>query len=113
MIDELIALIGEEAFIKLACVFGGGNLYIGATENTVKKLTIVVGEEAAHKMIRAYSGGWIDVPKYIAAELATRNRRIAQDCDAGLSLNELARKYELSQRQICYVLKKPIPFGHD
>lgn len=113
MIDELIALIGEEAFIKLACVFGGTKLYIGASENMMRKLTIVVGEEAAHKMIREYSGGWIDVPKHTAAELAARNRRIAQDCDAGTTLRQLAQKYELSERQICYVLKKPIPFGHD
>jgi len=113
MIDELIALIGKEAFIKLACVFGGGKLYIGATENTVKKLTIVVGEEAGRKLILEYSGGWIDVPKRTAAELTLRNRRIAQDYDAGITLRQLVQKFELSERQICNVLKKPIPFGHD
>lgn len=111
MIDELIALIGEEAFIKLACVFGGGKLYVGASENTVRKLTIVVGEEAAHKMIREYSGGWVDVPKHTAAELALRNGRIAQDYDMGITLRQLAQKYELSERQICYIMKKPIPLG--
>jgi len=112
MIDELIALIGEEAFIKLACVFGGGKLYIGATENTVKKLTVVIGSEAAHKMIQAYSGGWISVPKHSTAELALRNKQIIQDCDAGITIRQLAQKYELTDRQICNVLKKPIPPEH-
>lgn len=108
MIDELIALIGEEAFANLACVFGGTKLYVGASENMMRKLTIVVGEEAAHKMIHAYSGGWIDIPKYTSPELALRNRRIVQDYDAGITLRQLVQKYELSERQICNVLKKPL-----
>lgn len=57
MIEELIALVGEDAFINLVCVFGGGQLYIGTTENMVRKLTIVMGSEAAHKMIRLIRAG--------------------------------------------------------
>ena len=113
MIDELIALIGEDAFIKLACVFGGGKLYIGATENTLKKLSIVIGDEAAHKMIKAYSGGWINVPKHTSAAIALRNKQIIQDCDAGFTILQLAQKYELTDRQICYIMKKPIPPEHN
>jgi len=71
-------------------------------------LSVVMGEEAAHKMIKAYSGGWINIPKHTAAELALRNKHIAQDCDAGITIRQLAQKYELSERQICYVLKKPL-----
>jgi len=108
MIDELIALIGEDAFSNLACVFGGGKLYIGATENTIQKLTVVVGREAADKIIKAYSGGWIEVPKHNAAALLIRNKQIIQDYDFGVTLRQLSQKYELSERQICYVLKKPL-----
>jgi hypothetical protein len=108
MIEELIALIGEDAFSKLSCVFGGGKLYIGATENMVQKLAIVVGGDAAQKMIQAYSGGWIDIPKHTAAKIALRDKRITQDYDTGVTLRQLAQKYELSERQICYVLKKPL-----
>lgn len=108
MRDELIALIGEEAFVNLTCVFGGTKLYVGASENMLRKLTIVVGEEAAHKMIRAYSGGWIAISKYTTPEIVLRNRRIVQDYDAGITLRELAQKYELTDRQICNVLKKPL-----
>jgi len=107
MIEELIALVGEDAFIKLACVFGGGKLYIGATERTMEKLTIVMGDEAAHKMIKAYSGGWLSVPKHTSAALAARNRQIIQDCDAGFTMLQLAQKYELSDRQIYLIMKKP------
>lgn len=108
MIEELIALIGEGAFVNLSCVFGGQKLYIGTTENTLQKLTIVVGREAAEKMIKAYSGGWITIPKHTAASIALRNKRIIQDCDAGATIRQLVQKYELSDRQISYVLKKPL-----
>lgn len=108
MIEELIELLGEDAFIKLACVFGGGKLYVGSTQNTVLKLTVVMGSEAAEKMIKAYSGGWITVPQHAAADLALRNKRIANDFDEGITLRQLAQKYELSERQICYILKKPL-----
>lgn len=113
MIDELIALIGEEAFLNLVCVFGGGKLYIGAKENGVRKLTIVMGSEAAHKMIQAYGGGWINVPRHTAAALASRNKQIIKDCDAGLTMRQLASKYELTDRQIYMIMKKPIPPGHE
>jgi Mor family transcriptional regulator len=107
MIEELITLVGEEAFIKLAGVFGGEKYYVGATEAAVRKLTIVMGSEPAKKMIDAYSGGWIDVPKYTAAAIILRDKQIIQDCDAGLSIRQLARKYELTARHISNVLKKP------
>jgi len=113
MIDEFIALVGEDAFIKLACVFGGGKLYIGDTEHMVQKLTIVMGDEAAHKMIQAYKGGWINVPKHTSAALAVRNRQIIQDCDAGFTMRQLAQKYELTDRRIYYIMKKPIPPEHN
>lgn len=107
MIEELIALVGFDAFVKLACVFGGTKLYVGLNENTEKKLIVVMGSEAAKKMMHAYPAQWIYVPKYTSSAIYTRNKLIARDCDAGLSLNQLAMKYELSQRQICYILKKP------
>jgi Mor family transcriptional regulator len=113
MIEELIALLGNEAFAKLACVFGGAKLYVGKTENQKKKLTIVIGNEAAKKLVKAYAGGWIDVPKDAASGIDLRNKNIVQDCDANLTLNQLASKYELSQRQICNILKKHIPIGSD
>lgn len=108
MIDELIVLIGEDAFFKLVCVFGGTKQYIGATKTTELRLTVVVGKEAAEKLIQEYSGGWLDIPKHAAAELALRNKKIIQDYDDGKTLRQLAQKNELSERQICYILKKPL-----
>lgn len=107
MTEELILLLGIDAFVKFSCVFGGTKFYVGVNENTEKKLTVVMGVEAAKKLIKAYSEAWIYVPKYSSVVINSRNALIVQDCDAGLTLNELARKYELSQQQICYILKKP------
>lgn len=108
MIEELIELIGEDAFIKLACVFGGGKQYIGTTEATQLRLSIVVGSEAAEKMIKAYSGSWINIPKHTTANIVLRNTLIVQDYFTGVSIRQLAQKYELSDRQISNVLKKPL-----
>ena len=107
MIEELIALVGFDAFVKLACVFGGTKFYVGLNENTEKKLIVVMGFEAAKKMMQAYPAQWIYVPKHTSAAINSRNQLIAQDCDTGLSISQLAIKYELSQRQISYILKKP------
>ena len=108
MIEELIALIGEEAFIRFACVFGGRQHYIGATVEAESRLIVVVGKEAAAKIIKAYSGGSIYIPKHFAAGQMIRNKCIIQDFDAGLSIQTLSQKYELSDRQISYILKKPL-----
>lgn len=107
MTEELIALIGVDAFVKLACVLGGTKLYIGLGESTEKKLTVLMGSEACKKIMQAYPSQWLYVPKYTTSLINSRNKLIALDCDAGLSLNQLAMKYELTQRQICYILKKP------
>jgi len=39
-----------------------------------------------------------------AAGLAARNRRIRAEYDAGVGVAELARKYDLSERQIWNIL---------
>jgi hypothetical protein len=85
MIDELIALVGEEAFIKLAIVFGGSKQYIGETQASEARLTVVMGAEAARKMIQTYSGGWINIPKHTQAEITLRNKHIIQDAYSGNS----------------------------
>lgn len=108
MIAELIALIGEEAFIKIACVFGGTKIYISSTEETKQRLDVVLGSESADKLIEAYHGSWIDIPRQAATKLLLRNKAIVKDYDEGFSPRQIALKFELSERRIWSILGKPL-----
>ena len=108
MIAELIALIGEEAFIKLACVFGGTKIYISSTEETKQRMDVVIGSKLSDKLIKTYHSSWIDIPRQAATKLLLRNKAIVKDFDDGFSPRQIALKFELSERQIWNILGKPL-----
>jgi Mor family transcriptional regulator len=67
----------------------------------------VIGSTAARALLERYRGDRIYVAKLDYALRVTRNIEIASKYVAGTPVNQLARTYRLSERQIWNILKQP------
>lgn len=104
VVQELISLIGEDATVRLSMVFGGTRLSIGNGSTSRQRLSVVVGEELAEKLIFHYQGVALDVPKLRLLKRERRDEAIAGDAASGMNQRELSMKYDLSERQIRNIL---------
>lgn len=78
----------------------GGTYYDG--------IAAVVGKDAANKLVSKYGGNRIKVPRCQRLLTIERWRKIIADFSAGATLNELARKYGLTERGISKALKHAV-----
>lgn len=103
----LINLIGESAFDDLCAVFGGTPIYLSQTEACFSRLSTIVGDDAARKIINAFPTETIQIPKADSRKNIKRNQAIGMDCAAGMTQRELAMKYGLTIRRIRMILNSP------
>lgn len=72
---ELLALLGEEAFLALVEAFGGERIPVPGEKESVA-LIAAIGPEAARKLQRVHGGNKLNVP--LARELRARKYRAAE-----------------------------------
>lgn len=102
----LTALIGPEAVRALVREFGGLPVAVpkrcdGAA---YAALAEVVGKDAADVLVKHFGGEVLTVPKCQAAALAARNAVIRAAYDDSATARELARRHDLTVRQIWNIL---------
>lgn len=71
--DELLALLGEQAFVAFAQTFGGRRLYVPGTIPADHDIVRAVGEAAAKRLSARMAPAVIRVP--LARELRARHYR--------------------------------------
>jgi Mor family transcriptional regulator len=98
--QELLNLIGEDAFTRLCAVFSGVRLHISNSEKCRQRLRIIVGEEKAGEIIFHYQGTALTLPMLSSLEIKRRNLDIIEDHKSGMSQREIALKYDLTDRQV-------------
>lgn len=98
--QELLNLIGDDAFTRLCTVFGGTRLHVSNSERSRKRLTIIVGEENATKMIFHFDGVALTLPMLSSLEIKKRHQAIIEDAKKGMSQRDIAMKYDLTDRQV-------------
>ncbi len=81
-------------------VFGGTRLPIADSERSRQRLSVIVGEELAEKIIYHYRGEALEIPKLSMMESAKRNQAIINDLNGGMSTRTAAIKYDMTQRNI-------------
>lgn len=101
--DGLWKLIGIDALTRLCIVFGGIRIYVCNSERMRRQLEIIVGADAAEKIIKEYLGVEIEIPNLKILALEKRNRGILADRES-MTVRELAMKHDLTQRQIRNIL---------
>jgi len=118
---DMIDIIGAEAFLELVKMFGGRTLAIPAMKKeegllVYEKIADAAGYEAASDLTKNYSGETVAIPKAYHAlklgrdiELLREFENMLDDGSATTAVEDLARKYQLTTRQVWNILKKPLP----
>lgn len=98
MIDTLNELIGIEAARNLAVVYGGTRFHFSNSRLCFARLATIMGEECAQKIIAAFSGETLEIPRYADAIKKERAEEVRADQDAGMSVRDIALKHEITER---------------
>lgn len=107
-LDQVIALIGLHATIRLVRSKGGQELKFPQAENLhyLHWLVVEVGMDNATRLCESYKGAVLKLPIEVNALLQLRNDAIAKDFQAGLSVSRLSKEYGCDRRLIQTVLSK-------
>lgn len=105
ILQEMIALIGLAATLKLVRRYGGSRIiYVPKTLSPDHELVATIGWEAATILAKRFGGeDHLEIPKAQAFTIAVRNIKIRQEYP-NLSQPKLALKYCLTERQIRNIL---------
>jgi Mor family transcriptional regulator len=102
----LVDLLGPSAVTALVKAFGGLVLDVPKRQDgqAYQRIEEVTGPAAAAKLVEKFGGTPVYIAKLYAASLAARNRHIRAAYDARVSVAELARQHQLTERQIWNIL---------
>ncbi|WP_027143163.1 hypothetical protein [Mesorhizobium sp. WSM3626] len=106
---ELLHLLGQADFVRLAEAYGGRRLYVPASGDDTA-LSKELGPAAAKKLARRYSGSYIRVP--LARELRARQYR-----EAGASNGDIAGRLGITETGVDKLFRrmpdKPVKGSRD
>lgn len=105
---ELIALLGEQAFLTLTQAFGGRRLYVPNQIADDHEIARAIGLVAAHRLSERMSPAQIRVP--LARELRAHHYR-----QAGMSNGEIATRLGLTETGVDKMFRRmqnPPAKGH-
>lgn len=105
---ELWALAEEspETMIRLADTFGGTEVWVPVEAARNSRLCSMLSEADVRILIDIYRGCKLKVKSLKSLKLALRRRKAAALRAAGWKMQELARYFQVSDRQILNMLKR-------
>ena len=98
MIDTLNELIGIDAARNLAVIYGGTRFYLCESQLCFMRLTVMMSEANARKLIAEFKGATIEIPRFADAIKKERAKEIIADQEAGMTVRDIALKHELTER---------------
>ncbi len=104
LIAEIAEEIGWSATLRVVEVFAGMDLYVPHSPTEDHPLTALVGTDAAWALARRFGGGRVRVDRCVDILRERRDREIRQRYDAGASVRDLVREYQLTTRHVFRVL---------
>ncbi len=104
MIEVLNELIGIDAARNLALIYGGTRFFFCKSQVCFKRLTVMMSDESARKLIAEFKGMSIDIPRYADAIKKERDEIIKADRDSGMTIREIALKHETTERNARMIL---------
>lgn len=110
-LDDVLAAIGEAATLKLVEAFGGITPRLPAKRNVVESHPIaqVIGLEALRTLVAKLGGGrYMYIPRCTDGLRLKRDQQIVTDYSNNVPVPELARRNNLSDRQVWSILKKTV-----
>ena len=106
-LDDLSAVIGFTATLRLAAWYGNGNnLYVPEKVEDGQVLVRLVGRSAAERLAQEFGREWIAVPRITCYEEDVRRQRIGSMLEKGFSTREVSRHERMSERRIQQVCRE-------
>lgn len=102
--QQLLHLIGDDAFTRLCMVFGGTRLYVSNSIRSRQRLNVIVGESLAEKIIVNFQGEVIAFPMLSSHEIKKRHEAVIEDHKNGMSQRDMAIKHDLTTRQVRLII---------
>ncbi|MBF0454217.1 MAG: hypothetical protein HQL72_05285 [Magnetococcales bacterium] len=103
---EIKDIIGYEGAMTLLNHCAGTRLFIPKKIKIQHKLSQLLGLEQAQLMSRYFGGETLSIARAAKAKRANRNREIIRLYDSGGKVPDIARKMELTERQIYTILSR-------
>lgn len=97
VVQDISNLIGLGLALKLVEHYKGTSMWIPSQFRPDYHLVYIIGADAMIKLIEAYGGDRLEIPKCDDALRLVRNFKI---CESDKSQAQLAREYNLTVRQI-------------
>lgn len=101
---ELVDIIGLPAVLQLMKAFGGTEIWIPQKLNHAHGLVAAIGPEAAQTLCEHMTCERVKVPRGAEIIREIRNRAIRRERREGAKLDELALRYEITDRQVLNIL---------
>lgn len=105
-IKELLTIISVNAVAILIKQYGGTRLQVPNKTTTLHKLMDQIGLEDFNALCARYGSTSLDLPRCVKALAAVRNSQILRDKRNGLSLAQVARKYNMTERGVSKALRR-------
>ena len=102
---RIAAIAGRRSALVLSAHHGGTHVSVPSHYHGDHPLSILLGPEAAEKLIRRWGGSKLYVAKMDATARSRRNIEIVRAYEGGCPAHKLARQYGLSERQVWAILK--------
>ncbi len=105
-LSDIKDVIGYEGAMTLLDNCAGTRLFIPKNMKAQHKLSKLLGLEQANLMSRHFGGETISIVRAAKAKRAARNREIVHLYDSGMRVPDIARRMELTERQVYTILNQ-------
>lgn len=108
-VRELLTVISAGGVVSLIRNRGGTRLAVPRTVDKAGQIRQWLNDSDTEKFCQYYGGLELNLPRCLDAMLAARNLLILEDKRAGLTLTDLALKYQMTERNVTNALRRAEP----
>ena len=106
-LDDIAAVIGFSATLRLSAWFGNGNnLYVPDTVEDGQVLVRLLGRSAAERLTQAFGREHLAVPRLAAYEEDVRRQRIGKLLEGGFSTRQISQFERISERRVQQICRE-------
>lgn len=113
LLEDLGAVMGTTAALRLIAVFGGGSLYVPAFATDDHPICVVVGREPFVRLVEAFGGDVLSLPANAEYERLRRWRRVVRLLSKGADVADVAQRFDITERTVRNIRRQAVQFGLD
>lgn len=106
LLEDLGAIIGFHATLRIVAWFAGANLYIPAEASEQHAIAQLIGVPAMRRLVDEFGNEHLWIPENHGVEIEERNKLIRDELAAGRGTKEIAAKTGLHERRVQQLRRK-------